>query len=116
MRLFLVTHNHDKLREYKAIFEPEISIEHLDYEYDEIQADDQRKIAETGAKHCAEHFKKPVVVDDSGIFINALHGFPGPYTSYSWKTLGPKGLIKLLEGKADRSACYQVSLGYCEPG
>ena len=41
--------------------------------------------------------KKPLIVEDDGIFIDSLGGFPGPYSSYVHKTIGNKGILNLLK-------------------
>jgi dITPase (EC 3.6.1.-) len=43
-----------------------------------------------------------LIVEDDGIFIDSLDGFPGPYSSYAHKTIGNKGILNLL--KLNRSA------------
>jgi XTP/dITP diphosphohydrolase len=47
-------------------------------------------------------YKKPVLVTDTGSFIDALNGFPGANTKFTLNRIGNKGLIKLLEGFENR--------------
>ena len=82
----------------------------------EIQADGLDAIASYAARLAAERSGKAVVCEDSGLFIRALGGFPGPYSSYSFKTLGCNGILKLMEGVADRRGCFQSAVSFCEPG
>jgi XTP/dITP diphosphohydrolase len=56
-----------------------------------------------------------VMVEDSGLFVKSLGGFPGVYSSYVMKTIGPKSLIPLLEGK-DRAAEFRAVIGLREMG
>ena len=37
-----------------------------------------------------------LMIEDAGLFIDALFGFPGVYSSYVHKTIGCEGIIKLL--------------------
>ncbi|MCI4346102.1 MAG: non-canonical purine NTP pyrophosphatase [Thermoplasmata archaeon] len=39
-----------------------------------------------------------VLVEDSGLFVDALGGFPGVYSAYAFRTLGVAGLLRLLDG------------------
>jgi XTP/dITP diphosphohydrolase len=55
---------------------------------------------------------KPVMIEDDGLFINSLNGFPGPYSSFVFKTIGNDGILKLLKSK--RSATFQSVIAYCE--
>jgi XTP/dITP diphosphohydrolase len=82
----------------------------------EIQADSLEAIASYAACLAAERSRKAVVCEDSGLFIRALSGFPGPYSSYAFKTLGCSGVLKLMEGIADRRGHFQSAVSFCEPG
>jgi len=42
--------------------------------------------------------KDRVLVEDSGLFIPRLGGFPGVYSSYVLGTLGLEGILRLVEG------------------
>ena len=39
----------------------------------------------------------PVIKNDSGLIVEALKGFPGPYTSYIEDTITEVGLLKLMQ-------------------
>ena len=56
------------------------------------------------------------MVEDSGLFINSLNGFPGVHSAPIHKQIGLKGILKLMDGIADRSCEYRSAVGYCEPG
>lgn len=84
--------------------------------YPELQEDELEPIAAYGAQYVANKLNMPVMVDDSGIFIKALNGFPGPYSRYVEDNLGNPKVLKLLEGEGDRAAYFKTVIGYCEPG
>ncbi|HIK00908.1 TPA: non-canonical purine NTP pyrophosphatase, partial [archaeon] len=46
----------------------------------EIQSDDLVEISRISARELAKTFKKPFFVEDAGLFVKALNGFPGPYS------------------------------------
>ena len=52
---------------------------------------------------------RKVIVEDDGLFVDSLSGFPGPYSSFVFKTIGNDGILKLLAGSTKRSA-YFLSL------
>jgi XTP/dITP diphosphohydrolase len=54
-------------------------------------------------------------VEDSGLFVSALHGFPGPFSSYVHATIGVEGLLKLMSRQTGREAYFQASLALACP-
>ena len=116
MEINLITSNLGKLKEFKIYLEPEIKIKHIEMEYDELRSDDPEEIAKEAAKRLAIELKKPIVVEDSGLFIKALNDFPGTCSAYIHKRIGLKGILKLMENIEDRQAFYKSAVAYCEPG
>jgi XTP/dITP diphosphohydrolase len=84
--------------------------------YPELQEDELEPIAAYGALYISNKLNMPVMVDDSGIFIKALNGFPGPYSRFVEDRLGNPKVLKLMEGEEDRTAYFKTVIGYCEPG
>ena len=115
MKLYLITSNKHKAAEFRTILEPKIKVEHIQLEYPEMRSDDSEEIARLAAKQLAEQLKKPVVVEDSGLFIKALNGFPGTCSAYIHKRIGLDGILKLMKGIKEREAMYISAVGYCEP-
>lgn len=62
----------------------------------EIQSDDQTAVSVDKALKYYDLLKCPVVVMDSGLFIDELNGFPGVYTKYALDTIGIDRIIRLL--------------------
>ena len=115
-RFYLVTGNMHKLEEASQIVS-RYGIELLiaNVEKLEIQSESLTNIALTAARHAYNRLRKPVIVDDSGLFVDALNGFPGPYSSYVYKKLGVHGILKLLEEVENRHACFQTALAMIYP-
>ena len=65
-------------------------------ELEEIQSNSLHEIARKKAQHAFSKLKKPLIIEDDGLFIDELDGFPGPYSSYVFKTIGNKGILNLL--------------------
>ena len=66
----------------------------------EIQSDDQEAVSIDKALKYYNLLKRPLVVMDSGLFIDELNGFPGVYTKYALVTIGIDRIIHLLGGAA----------------
>lgn len=116
MRFTLVTTNKGKIEEFQQIFNQynlKYRVEFLKTK--EIQSMDLREIAKESVLHAYHILREPVVVEDAGLFINSLNGFPGPYSSYVYKTIGVDGVLKLMNGIQDRSAFFQSVIAFYSP-
>ncbi|OGS55320.1 MAG: non-canonical purine NTP pyrophosphatase, RdgB/HAM1 family [Euryarchaeota archaeon RBG_19FT_COMBO_56_21] len=91
-------------------------LEHLKTTYPEIQADTLEETIAPGLRWLMERYHRPMMIDDSGLFIDALKGFPGVYSSYVFKTLGCDGILKLMADLNVRSARFECCIGFLAPG
>jgi len=115
-KMVFVTGNKGKFNEARSILEAkDIELIQDTGGYPELQEDELEPIASFGAKWAAEKLKIPVMVDDSGLFINALNGFPGPYSAFVENKIGNKKVLRLMEDEDDRTAVFKSVIGYCEP-
>ncbi len=116
-KIIFVTGNPHKVREAASILSPlGITVEQNNCGYPELQEDELEPIAAFGAEWASKKLNCEVMVDDSGLFIEALAGFPGPYSAYVFDTLGNKRILKLMEDETNRSATFRCVIGYCRPG
>jgi XTP/dITP diphosphohydrolase len=115
MEVLFATSNPHKVKEAIDVgIDYGIEFVQLKESYPEIRDEDVAKIAEDGASHIYDIIKKPVVVDDTGLYINALNGFPGPFSAYTFKKIGCQGILRLMNGMDDRSAVFVSAVGYCD--
>ncbi|MDH3341852.1 MAG: RdgB/HAM1 family non-canonical purine NTP pyrophosphatase [Nitrosopumilus sp.] len=111
--LFFVSSNDHKYLEAKNILESfGIKLGFLKSDLEEIQSSSLDEIASRKAKDAFSKFKKPVIIEDDGLFINSLGGFPGPYSSYVFKTIGNDGILNLLRN--NRKAKFVSIITYCD--
>jgi XTP/dITP diphosphohydrolase len=112
--IFLVTTNRNKFREIKLLL-PELRIKIFPFGYPELQSESLESIASYGAKFCSRMIGKPVLVEDSGLFIHSLKDFPGPYSSFVFEKIGNDGILKLMEGERKRGATFKSVVAFCYP-
>jgi XTP/dITP diphosphohydrolase len=91
-------------------------LEHVKTTYPEIQAESLEDTIRPGLEWLMQRHKVPLMIDDSGLFIDSLKGFPGVYSSYVFKTVGCDGVLRLMEGVEDRSARFECCIGFMAPG
>jgi len=105
--------NQNKYREVQSILTLHgIEIEFVRVELVEIQSDSLEAIAKEKARSAFAQVSKPVIVEDDGLFVSALGGFPGQYSSYVFKTIGNAGILRLLSDKQDRSASFMSLIAF----
>ncbi|WP_049997680.1 non-canonical purine NTP pyrophosphatase [Halococcus sediminicola] len=105
-----VTTNEGKVREAREYMD----CEQFAYDYTEIQHVDLGAIAAHGAREAYREAGNPVLVDDAGLFVDSLGGFPGPYSSYAEDTLGIERVQRLVAGEEDHRASFRCVLAYCD--
>ena len=95
--LFASSNTHKYEEAEKILAEFGIKLEFFKTDLLEIQSYGQlSEIAEQKALDAYSKCKEPVIVEDSGLFIKDLRGFPGPFSSYAFQTLGNIGILGLL--------------------
>lgn len=79
---------------------------------EEVQSDSLARIAAGKARDAHARLGRPVIVEDAGLFVDSLGGFPGPYSSYVFGTIGNRGMLKLVGAR--RSARFVSVVAYCD--
>jgi XTP/dITP diphosphohydrolase len=117
--VLFATSNRGKVEEARKILSPfGLSVEQYDGKGVEIQAETTGEVAAYASRGAAFSAGRPVLLEDAGLFVESLGGFPGPYSSHAFKTIGLAGIIALLRKPSGRgrAARFVSSVGYCEPG
>lgn len=113
--IFFATGNVHKFNEARMILSGcNIAVGMLSVKSVEMQSDSLREIAQSSAREAFKQCGLPVIVEDAGLFIDALNGFPGPYAAYTYKTIGNRGLLKLMENVENRRAMFRSAIAYCD--
>ncbi len=111
--IFFATNNINKFNEARRVLSHyKIAVGMLRVKTLEIQSESLEEIAKTSAIHALQQCRLPIIVEDAGLFVEALNGFPGPYASYVYKTIGNEGLLKLMKEAPNRKAKFQSVVAY----
>lgn len=112
MKLKVITSNPGKVREFAEAFgRLGIAAEQMRLEYDEVQSSDLEEVVVKAMATIRAGGEDDFIIDDSGLFIDALNGFPGVWSAYAQKTVGNAGILKLMDGVADRGAEFRCCIG-----
>jgi len=126
--IYYVTGNTGKFEEVADFISRnnvDIVLKQVDVHTEEKQTLDQLGIAVDKAKHAWNILKKPLLVDDAGIYFEKYHRFPGTLTKFVYYGIGFEGIMKLVEDDhramfllylvyIDGSDSYEVFEGKCE--
>ncbi|MGE5575404.1 MAG: XTP/dITP diphosphatase [Ignavibacteria bacterium] len=113
--VFFATGNVNKFNEARSILSQHgIAVGMLKLKGDEIQSESLREIAQKSVLNAYKRCRLPIFVEDAGLFIDALNGFPGPYAAYIYHTIHNSGIVKLMENIKNRRAKFQSIIAYCD--
>jgi len=111
MKLFFITGSKHKFREAERILkEYNVIIGRKDVECEEIRAENCEDVALDCLRQLRSEVNEPFFIEDSGLFIKALNGFPGTFSSWVFKKIGNEGILELMRGKEVRDACFVSSI------
>lgn len=114
--IFFATSNIHKFNEARpSLAEFKIATAMLRVKAVEIQDNDIENIAVASALDAVKRCRLPIIVEDAGLFIEALKNFPGPYSSYVFQTIGTAGILKLMKDIDNRDAYFHSVVAFCRP-
>lgn len=119
-KLIYLTTNPHKVSEANKFFGSkygfELEIVNPDFEILEIQAKTCSEVAAFSAKYAANKLGYAVLKSDTGLYLDALGGLPGPYNAYFDKQIGVEKFLELIKNETNRKARLEHCFAYCEPG
>jgi len=104
------TGNKNKLQEVNNILES--PLEQIEIDLDEIQATEVEDVVKKKAEEAFKQTGKPVLVEDTGLYFEALNGFPGALIKWLLDSIGNEGIVNLLSTKENRKAYAKTVFGY----
>lgn len=109
--MYFVSSNINKFNEITDLIQSfgpiDLNLRFKQIELEEIQSDSLRKVSEFKSLQGFKKTRELTLVEDDGLFIESLNGFPGVYSSYVFKTVGNNGILKLLSEEKQRKAVFR---------
>lgn len=104
--LIFVTSNKGKVASMRKWVEPDIKVyryrKAINFSEDKDHTVEQT--AQDKIRQVKNEIKQPFVVQDSGFFLEAKEGYPGPHVNHVLNTMGIDGLLKLVP--EDNRGCF----------
>ena len=89
-------------------------LERLELPIIEPQGSTLEAVSLDKARQAFAYFEEPLVVEDSGLCVDGLAGFPGPVTKYVLETIGVAGLLRLSSELPTRACRFVGALVYVD--
>jgi XTP/dITP diphosphohydrolase len=113
MPIYLVTSNISKFEEIKKIMDSfQIPIKRINIDIPEIKSLSIEEVVRDKAKKAFAIVKKPVMVDDTGIFFSGYKYFPGTISRFIFITLGFRGIFQLISN--NQKAYFKSCVAYLD--
>ena len=106
-----VTHNKGKIASAKKHLK-DVNFKVFEYELEEPRSDDIKYISKYKVMEAYKLVNKPCISLDCGFWIDELNGFPRAFVNFALDTIGINGLLKLMEGKENRTCRFTECLSY----
>jgi XTP/dITP diphosphohydrolase len=112
-----VTGNHNKAREAAEILGVELRSIALDIpEMQDVNVAQVAAVKAAAAREALDAPDSPILVEDSGIVVEAWNGLPGALTKWFLASVGNEGILRMLseEDRSARAVCA-VAIAFMEP-
>lgn len=106
----LVTGNRGKIAEARLALGLEIDAVEMDLP--EIQSLDLLEILTQKAEAAWEIVRRPLVVEEAGLGLLAMNGFPGPLVKWMLEAVGAEGIARTAHALGDPRAVARCALLY----
>jgi non-canonical purine NTP pyrophosphatase (RdgB/HAM1 family) len=109
-RFVLVTGNAGKIAEARLALGTDL--EAVEVDLPEIQSLDYREVLRAKAEEAWRRVGRPLVVEEAGLDLAALNGFPGPLVKWMLQAVGAEGLSRAALSLGDPRASARCFLLY----
>jgi non-canonical purine NTP pyrophosphatase (RdgB/HAM1 family) len=106
----LVSGNRGKIAEARLATGRELEAAELDLP--EIQSLDLLEVLRAKAEEAWRRLGRPLVVEEAGLALAALNGFPGPLVKWMLAAVGPEGISRTAHALGDARATACCGLLY----
>ncbi|WP_080684199.1 non-canonical purine NTP pyrophosphatase [Pseudomonas chlororaphis subsp. aureofaciens] len=115
MEIVFLSSNKSKIAEVQAILnKEEITVVPSSIKIEEIQSEDVKHLVRDKVLKAFSRIGRPIFVEHTGLYIEALNGLPGGLTQIFWDNLDAEGFIRLVAHAPDSKVIARTVIGYCD--
>jgi len=108
MNLTFITGNQNKVKEVQALI-PSITQKKLDLP--ETQDTDSQIIIQEKINEAKKHHSGNFIIEDTGLYLDALNGFPGPLIKWLLKSIKADGISQLANKLQNTAVTAKCTVG-----
>jgi XTP/dITP diphosphohydrolase len=113
MELLFVTGNEGKVREAREILSYKaVDVRQEKMDLDEVQDSDAETVSRHKAIQAYKKLRTPLIVEDTGLHIAAMNGYPGAMIKHFLESIGMRGIVDFVRGKSSAAEAVCV-VSYC---
>lgn len=110
MPLLIVSGNANKVAQLEAhLGQP---LQQVAFDLPEIQATHVQKVIQEKATEAYRQVAAPVLVEDTGLYIDSWNGLPGALIRWFLDSVGNEGICRMLDAFPNRQARAETCIGY----
>jgi non-canonical purine NTP pyrophosphatase (RdgB/HAM1 family) len=109
-RFVLVTGNRGKIAEARLALG--MDFDAVELELPEIQSGDYLEVLRAKADEAWHRLRRPLMVEEAGLDLAALNGFPGPLVKWMLQAVGAEGIARTAAALGDPRAAARCLLLY----
>jgi len=114
VELIFVTGNDGKAREAREILSYKaIDVVQEKMDLDEIQDRDVEAVSRHKALQAFRKLRMPLIVEDTGLHIDAMNDYPGALVKHFLESIGMRGIVDFVSGKSPAAEAVCV-VSYCD--
>jgi XTP/dITP diphosphohydrolase len=115
MRIRFLSKNEHKIHEAATILAPfGVEVTPVSLAIAELQADNMSAIVRDKTLRAFAKLGHPLFVEQTGLRIDRINGFPGGLTQVFWDTIGPDRVCSLFGQGDDVGVLAITRIGYCD--
>lgn len=115
MKIRFLSSNEHKIAEVKEILSPHgIEAIAVDHKIEEIQTTDVSALLRDKAIKAFQHVGRPLFVEHTALYTEALNQFPGGLTQVFWDTLGPDRVAAVFKALGEQNVTAKTHVAYID--
>jgi len=116
MKVYFMSKNKRKIQDAQKasnLLKLEMEVLHVDYDVEEIQSEDDKKLIKDKVIKAFRVIRRPVCVEQTGIYIKEFGNLPGGLTSIVWDNLGAENFCRFFS-REKNTVLMKSIVGYCD--